>query len=522
MPRPVQAVSSELTHKIRKILAVRGLSLGQLSRASRSPASAQHLERIPHNLYSSLRTRQFRPNLYQVFALSVLSGYRFTDWLAAFGFSLDDVARLQVGFPVSRTVELDSSALQPRSLLPWFRENRLPEFSAPLTPLTYWLKLATPAVCEVRTAQDSRHRYIKIGSEDCFAFPELVPGSIVRITVARALPVGKKRSKKLFLVKHEAGLVCAGLCRSTAGKFVLCSRHLPFAPVELEEGREAVLMGTADFEIRPLENFLKPVVSARLGRFWNPRPLSDNSEQPHVGKFIQKARLSAGISFREASKRTRVIARTLGDRRYYCAVASLSDYETRKSPPRHIHKLISICTVYFASVTGFLEAAGIHPDKAGLHPMPPQCRLSSSKDPRKISLPSGFFSELERRIGKLPYFVCGSLGTFFGLRNISVRDVFWAGGISRFSHRFLKGALFLVVDRKRKHPRPALSCPKWAQPIYVVQQRGGGYLCGFCTLENGTLIFRSCSLGKPKLLRFRNRVDAEVVGKVIGVARRLG
>jgi hypothetical protein len=77
------------------------------------------------------------------------------------------------------------------------------------------------------------------------------------------------------------------------------------------------------------------------------------------------------------------------------------------------------------------------------------------------------------------------------------------------------------LDRKRKSPHAALSRPKWAQPVYVVHRRDGSYLSGFCTLENETLILRSCFAGTPKLVRLRNRVDAEVVGKVVGIVRRL-
>jgi len=88
-------------------------------------------------------------------------------------------------------------------------------------------------------------------------------------------------------------------------------------------------------------------------------------------------------------------------------------------------------------------------------------------------------------------------------------------------YSYFAGALFLVVDRKQKTPRPSLSSPDWAQPAYVLQRRDGTYLCGFCSLQNGTLILRSSFAGQPKLLRLRHRVDAEVVGRVVGIVRRL-
>ena len=180
------SVPSSLADTIRKILAVRGLTLSHVARASRSLAPSNPLQHIPHNLYSALRTRSFSPNVFQIFAFSIVTGYYFGDWLSVFGFSLRDVPRFQAGFPAVRTVELDASDLQPRDALPWFNENQAPDFSAPLLPLGRWLALTTPAFFRTPTTVNSNHRYVKIGSQDAFAFPELIPGSIIRVTTSRA------------------------------------------------------------------------------------------------------------------------------------------------------------------------------------------------------------------------------------------------------------------------------------------------------------------------------------------------
>ena len=61
----------------------------------------------------------------------------------------------------------------------------------------------------------------------------------------------------------------------------------------------------------------------------------------------------------------------------------------------------------------------------------------------------------------------------------------------------------------------------WAQPAYVLQLRDGTYLWGFCSLQNRVLMLRPCVAGAPRLQRLRNRVDAEVIGRVVGVVRAL-
>jgi len=108
----------------------------------------------------------------------------------------------------------------------------------------------------------------------------------------------------------------------------------------------------------------------------------------------------------------------------------------------------------------------------------------------------------------------------FGLQNLSLRDVFWVGDSQESKYSCLEGIQFLIVDRRQKRPRPSLSCPIWAQPMYVLQKRGGGYLWGFCRLENGALSLCSPAQ-RAKYVRLRTGVDAEVVGRVVGVIRKL-
>ncbi len=515
-----------LPDRIRSILAARGLSLADVSRSSRSLASGNRFHHIPHNFYSAFRNRSFSPSIYQVLTLSILSGYRLVDWLAVFGFSLDDIPHFQTLLPALRTVELDSRVYQTGTLIPWFFDLQEPDLEAPLVPLSRWLTATTPRRFDsLFVGENSTYRYLKIGLQDAFAFPELLPGSIVRVkrlpNAFKRIPVGKTAARNLFLVEHSGGLICSRLCRPDSRKVVLCSRHLPYAPVELVSGTEALVSGVVDLEIRPLVGIEKPVVPTRLGRFWIPGLFIRPSQKQGFGELIRRARILSGLSFREASARTNLIARKLEDRRYYCAAGSLSDYETHRLPPRHIHKLISICATYFGSAETFLEVSGVSLQKTGKLPMPPEFLDAPVRDAHSAVKPSHFLCEMERCFSELPFFLHNSLPCLLQLPKLSVRDVFWVGGTKRVVHPYFAGAFLLAVDRKQKIPRPSLSCPKWAQPVFVLQQRDGSHLCGFCSLEDGVLIVRSCLAGSPKLQRLRNRVDAEVVGKVVGIVRRL-
>lgn len=521
MPLPSVRPRSSLADRVRGILANRGLSLADVSRAS----SGNRLAHIPHSFYSSLRTRSFSPSLYQLHSLSTLSGYRLVDWLALFGISLDDVSRFQVFFPSLRTVELDTRIYRRDALVPWLYDLKEADLSTPLAPLSQWVALGSRRRLDsISPRAKKAFRYLKIGCHDALAFPDLLPGSIVRVrddlSALKRAPIGKTPGRTMFLVQHGKGITCSRLYRSESDKIVLCSRQLPYAPLDLTVGAESVVLGTADVEIRSVAAVRKPVVSAALERYRAPSPLSPASPRLTAGAFIQKARKSCGISFREASERSRIIARELGDRRYYCSPGALSDYETRKFAPRHVHKLISICAIYFAGAAELFEACGATLSGAGAHAMPREFLKSRPETRTSAREPARFLREMERRFGRLPYFLRTAGSSMFGLQSLSLRDVFWVGDSQESKYSCLAGIRFLIVNRRQKRLRASLSCPIWAQPMCVLQKRGGGYLWGFCRLENEVLLLCGLAQG-AKSVRLRNGVDAEIVGRVVGVIRQL-
>jgi len=508
-----------LAAKIRALFEACGLSLADVARKTAAREPKGSVWHIPHNLYGALHKRRFTPSVFQIAELSRLTGYRFVDWFELFNLSLDSIIRFQLAFSSPRTVELDTRLYHSRTEVPWFRDLSSISWSAPLLPLSRWLSHSELRQADLLAPERSSFRFVKIGTEDAFAFPDLLPGSVVRIRKSKR---ENGRRNDLYLVRHGRGLACTRLQPTEHGRILLCPGHLPYASPEFEPGTEAILLGIADVEIRRLANREKPTVPASLGKYWSPIVASSMPRAPHVGEFLRQARLRCGLSFREASHRTRFISGQLKDSRYFCASSALSDYEAQKSPPRHVHKLISICSVYFASIKKLLQMAGIELDELGQIPMP---RDRRPKDAELSALrplpPSRFMAEIERRFEELPYFLSGTLPSLFGLPAISVRDVFWAGGETHFIHPSLNGAVFLVVDRRKKTPRSFLSCPIWAQPLYIFLRRDGSYLCGSCSRSNETLTIHPSTSGLPELLRLRNHLDAEVVGQVIGVVRRL-
>lgn len=525
MPPSLRRRQSELIDTTRSILAARALSLAEISRQSRSRFPRNPLFRIPPNFYDALRRVSFSPSLHQLYALSVLTGYRIADWMSVFGFSFDDAVGFQASWPRYQTTELDACVYDPSVHVSWFDEVRPASLGVEVTPLSHWLSGKTIRPLESLSGKRSASfRYLKIGSRDAYAFPDLLPGSIVRINsrIPSDELLAQDSTNRILAIEHGRGIFCGRLRPLQHGRVVLCSRQLPYAPIELKLGTEANILGHVDMEIRRVESSEIPEVRASWSRPWTQSSTKPSTHAGRLGELAHQARLRSGLSFREASERTAEIARVLQHRNYFCAPGALSDLETRDLFPRHIHKLISLSAVYCVSIAELTERAGLPLEQAGQEPMPGRWKYTSRGEAVETSYPpSSFLNAVEEEFEEIPLFLRKALPSLLGLPNLSVRDVFWAGATAELVHPYLKDAAFLAVNRKSKTPAPSLSSPIWAQPLYVLELRDGKRLCAACSLQEGTLIVRSCTTASGDLLRLRHRVDAEVLGKIVAIVRRL-
>ena len=225
---------------------------------------------------------------------------------------------------------------------------------------------------------------------------------------------------------------------------------------------------------------------------------------------------------------SRRIASELGDQQYFAAPGSLSDYEARDTPPRHVQKAFTLCAVYGLHFSTFLKVIGLHVGEAGTDPisdnlLPRQFPTDFRRSTSDIDEPAsnGFLEQLVSRSKHVPFFLRGSLPGLSGLTSSSLNDFLWVGGDQNPLHPLLVNGLIVVVNRHRKKPLHFRSKPLWQQPLYVLLRRDGTYVCGCCSLENGTLMIHPYSVNHRRPEHLRNHHDAEVVGQIVTVARRL-
>jgi transcriptional regulator with XRE-family HTH domain len=517
-----------LVERVKLILASRNLSLYQISQRTSALYGRSSPSFLPHNFYYALGRAHLSPSLHQLHALSRISNYCFRDWLRVFGFHLEDIGHLQASLPAKRTMILDSSLEDLESWVPWFR-NKPGNLPAPgIAPIGRLLKSAPHQ--RIRSLPQTRTIdvvYARIGSEDAFAFPDLLPGSIVRANVRLAkamLPASEKKTDCLFLIEHARGYTCCRLRAVGQHRILPLSTQLPYAQVELEIPTEARVIGVLDLEIRPLLKPEQAVVPKDLAKHWRPSTLG--GPEPRLSQLLRSARLRLGLSLREASAMSRRVAAELGDEQYFAAPGSLSDYEALDTSPRHVHKVITLCAVYGLHFSSFLRSVGLNAEEAGRHPIPdnlvPRKRPGAARGAENHGpVDSGFLEQLLRRSGHTPTFLRGCLRGWSGLRTSSLNDFFWVGGDQNPAHPLLANGLIVLVNRHRKRALHFRSRPLWQQPLYVLLKRDGTYRCGCCSLEDSTLVIHSCLQNHERPEHLRNHDDAEVVGQIVAIARRL-
>lgn len=527
---PRSPSKTELVERVKTVLASKGLTLYQVSQRTRSLYGRSSPYFLPHNLYYDLGLRTFSPSLHQLFALSRVSGCRFYDWLRVFGFSPEDISRLQVLLPSKRTMLLDCSLDDPESWLPWF-QSKPGDVPAPaIAPIGQLLDFAAPRrLRSLLHTKKNTFLYAKVGREDAFAFPDLLPGSIVRADTRPTktmLPTGNgKPPESLFLIEHANGFCCCRLQAVGKNRVMLLSGQLPYAQVELQLHEEVRVLGVLDLEIRSLLKPEQPDVPKEFAKHWRPSRLAP--QETKLSHLLRHARLRMGLSFREASAMSRHIAGEMGDEQYFAAPGSLSDYEALDTPPRHVHKAITLCAVYGLQFSTFLKSVGLDLEETGKDPIPdslvPRELPPSSRASSKTDEPTGngFLERLLNRSHPVPFFVRESLSDLSGLKSPSLRDFFWVGGEPNPLHPLLVNGLLVVVNRHRKKPTYSRSKPLWQQPLYMLLKRDGTYVCGCCSPENGTLVIHPYSRDYQRSEQLRNHDDAEVIGQIVIVARRL-
>lgn len=518
--------------RIRSILASRSLTLHQVSLETERLYGSESPSCIPHTLYHSLASSpSFGPSLPQTCALSRISGYRLEDWLVALGIDLNRIAGLQASLPLRRTRVIDPTFHRADVVMGGPEEQEGHSQSQGVVPLGQLLRWVNSPLRQLpESDSEERRLFARIGAEDAFAFPELLPGSIVRVNPQDGSPsandVVQRSRPQLLLIEHDHGLWCGRFHVSGEGIIYAAASELAYAQIAFQCPQEARILGAVDMEIRWMHRFESPSVPAEFATYRQPRTLEHVSLSP--GVLVRRARSRAGLTLQEASHLSRRVSEFLNDEQYAIAQSTLSEYEVQHVPPRHLEKVITLCLIYGFTLIDFAAASGTAPEDLGRSSIPPEslptfdtttacCSHRFSSDSSEL----GATSSVPGRFGEIPWFLRSSLAELSGIPRPSLRDFFWLDGVHPFLPAYAQGSMLALVNRRKKKPVRLPGVPSWQQPAYVLLLRTGEYLCACCSLDGETLILYPESEGTRGPEQLRLGQDVEVIGQIVALARRI-
>jgi hypothetical protein len=283
--------------------------------------------------------------------------------MRAFGFDLPQIPRLQVRLHRERTV----------LITPVERERGAqiagPYETAAIPDVNHCCGLG-PAI--PLNPVDDLYLYAKIGTADSPTFPELLPGSIVRVDT-RSKGLGgfsdNARNGPIYLVERVGGLTCCRVKQIDNRHILLLSRLSPQSSIPLRLEDEARILGKVDTELRSAQ--VAPVLSYSTDSGLTSSSLRQNLHSTsRLCALLQASRERSGLTFRSAHNISTLIAQTLHNKHYAISVGLLSDYETMNHPPRHVAKIITLCILYGIDFYHYLNCAGIPCDDSEKSPIP--------------------------------------------------------------------------------------------------------------------------------------------------------
>jgi transcriptional regulator with XRE-family HTH domain len=248
------------------------------------------------------------------------------------------------------------------------------------------------------------------------------------------------------------------------------------------------------------------------------------------GAELRAIRRYLGISTRQVEKYSRQIAKAEGSAKFYISNAWLSQIEATGSVPG-VQKLFSLSVIYRINFAELLCLFRIDLERIGLHqleirlPKTHPAKVEVYDEDRTATFPVRFHegfkvekttlvSRIVKMWGEVPISVIRHLDIknseygYIGLRDYTMDPLIPPGS-------------FVQIDNQvHEILRPSLWRTELDRPIYFVKIPGG-YACSWCELKRSQLTLVSHPLSRSRLRHFAYTKDAEIIGRVTGIAMRI-
>ena len=244
---------------------------------------------------------------------------------------------------------------------------------------------------------------------------------------------------------------------------------------------------------------------------------------------LKELRNRLGITIRDVESQSRRIAEAEENEEFLISNAWLTQIENTQSVPS-IFKLYTLSTIYRIKFTDLLSLYGIDLERISKHqallPLPGThlTELVVYDEERLVAFPvrfdPGFSAEktnlLSRMVeiwGEVPIALIQhldlrkSLHGYIGLADLSL-------------YPLLRPGSFVQIDDRQTEVLKPPWRTEFERPIYFVELRNG-YACSWCEVQGKNLFLVPHPLSGCTIRQYSYPNDAEIVGRVTGVAMRI-
>src|ERR1700722_8141040 len=247
-----------------------------------------------------------------------------------------------------------------------------------------------------------------------------------------------------------------------------------------------------------------------------------------AGNNLRGLRERLGFTMREVESASGRIAERHGNDEFAVSPSRLSDIETKGLVPS-IFRLYSLAIIYRSDVREVLSWYGIDLSLSAADldlNLPPRShvtetlqgafaveiptRLDPAFDPRR----SANLSRMVEKWGLVPL---AYLAKFSGEKY----TYGYIGSEDFTMYPLLPPGTFFQVDESRNKVVSGVGRSELERPIYFVETREG-YTCCWCSMKGDQLVLQPHPLSPVAIRMLRHPQEAEVIGRVVGIALKLG
>jgi transcriptional regulator with XRE-family HTH domain len=248
------------------------------------------------------------------------------------------------------------------------------------------------------------------------------------------------------------------------------------------------------------------------------------------GARLKDIRTRLGITTREVALFSKTIAEAEGNNEFLISSPWLTQIENEKTALPSIYKLFTLASIYGLSYPQLLALYGVDTSKVKQYhaEMPiAKTRLTdqdTTDAPPFIEIPVRFDAGLNLNQTNLLTRMIESWGKVplefiqhFDLRH----RLYGFVGLKDYTlYPLIKPGSFVEIDPEVKKPQHGAARSEFDRPIYFVDLRDD-YACAWCELVGDKLLLLAHPLSPMKTRIFEFPKDAEIIGRVTGVAMRI-